>query len=369
MSAAAAPAPPRHRVAIAGAGIGVHYARSFQSLPGVDVVALCASSPRRARPAADELGIDAVYLDFAELLAREQLDIAVIATPNDLHHPMVLAALESGCHVVCDKPLALDTAEAAEMLAAARRRHLRHVVPFWLRFVPAMVQARALLADGALGEIRLVDVRFLNCGWGDPDGPMRWQFEAGRAGSGALSNLGSHAIDALHWLAGDIARVAATTAISVGERRWPDGRAARPDVEDTVAFVGDLVCGAPLTFLASSVAYAGRSTFSIAVHASGGSVSVQIDTDARTGTLAVQRRGEAAPSSSMPRSAREGDLAYVAYDAIAGELVAAIHGERDAVPSFADGLRAQIVIDAALASVAAGGWQAIDYDPDLERGG
>jgi predicted dehydrogenase len=198
---------------------------------------------------------------------------------------------------------------------------------------------------------------------------MRWQFEAGRAGSGALSNLGSHAIDALHWLAGDVARIAATTAISVGERRWPDGQVARPDVEDTVAFVGDLVCGAPVTFLASSVAYVGRSTFSIAVHTSGGSVSVQIDTATRTGTLAVQRRGEAGPSSYVPPVAREGDLAYVAYDEIANELVTAIRDERDAVPSFVDGLRAQIVIDSAIASVAAGGWQTVRYGPDLERGG
>lgn len=137
------------RVGVVGAGIGVHYAESFQRVRDVEVVALCAGSTRNAAPAADRLGIEAVFTDFDEMLSQLELDIVAIATPNDLHHSMTLAALEAGAHVLCDKPLALNATEAREMLEAAQRRGLRHIVPFWWRFLPVVTRAHELLADGS----------------------------------------------------------------------------------------------------------------------------------------------------------------------------------------------------------------------------
>jgi predicted dehydrogenase len=352
-----------YRVGIAGAGIGVRYARSFQALPDVQVVALCAASRERSEPAARDLGIPAVYTSFDAMLAECALDVAVVATPNDLHHPQALAAIEAGAHVLCDKPLALDSAQARDLLDAATRRGVRHAIPFWLRFVPALVRARELLAGGSFGPPVFVDVRFLNCGWGDPEGPMRWQFERARAGSGALSNIGSHAIDALHWLAGDVRRICATTAIAVPVRYWPDGREAHPDADDTAAFVAELANGAPVSFLASHVAYTTRSEFSMAVHCRAGSVTAYVDTTAADprGRLAVMRRGDDAPQDEpLPAPAHEGrGLVDGPYDAIARELMDAIRERRAASPDFADGVRAQSTIDAALASVSSRGWAEI----------
>jgi predicted dehydrogenase len=353
----------RYRVGIAGAGIGVRYARSFQRLPDVEVVALCAASRERSQPAAHELGIAGVYTSFDAMLAECALDIVVVATPNDLHHAQTLAAIETGAHVVCDKPLALDSAQARDMLDAATRRGVRHIVPFWLRFVPAIARAREVLAGGSLGTPVFVDVRFLNCGWGDPEGPMRWQFERARAGSGALSNIGSHAIDALHWLAGDVRRVCATTAIAVPVRRWPDGREAHPDADDTAAFVAELADGAPVCFLASHVAYAARSAFAMSVHCRAGSVAVSLDTTSADprGRVSVMRRGDGAPHDETLPAPADGshDLVEGPYNAIARELIDAIREGRAASPDFTDGLRTQATIDAALASVASGGWAEI----------
>jgi predicted dehydrogenase len=357
--------PGTYRVGIAGAGIGARYARSFQTVPGVEVVAICAASRERSEPAAGELGIPAVYTSFEAMLAECGLDVVVVATPNDLHHSQTLAAIEAGAHVVCDKPLALDSAQARDLLDAATRRGVRTIIPFWLRFVPALVRARELLAGGSLGPPAFVDVRFLNCGWGDPEGPMRWQFERARAGSGALSNIGSHAIDALHWLGGDVRRICATTAITVGVRHWPDGREARPDADDTAAFVAELANGAPVCFLASHVAYTTRSAFSLAVHCRAGSVTISLDTTAADprGHLTVMRRGDEAPHDEpLPASAHapaNGGLVDGPYNAIARELIDAIRERRAASPDFADGLRVQDTIDAALASVASGGWAAV----------
>jgi predicted dehydrogenase len=192
---------------------------------------------------------------------------------------------------------------------------------------------------------------------------MRWQFERTRAGSGAISNLGSHAIDALHWLAGDLARISATSSIAVADRFWPDGRPERPDADDTATFVGELEGGAPVSFLVSSVAYIGRSAFSIALHASGGSVTVQLETDVPSMRLRVMRRGDAGPQDIELPDPHGRDLAFTAYDLIARELLEAIRSGRDAEPGFVDGLRAQVVIDAALTSAASREWVAVDYGP------
>jgi predicted dehydrogenase len=270
--------------------------------------------------------------------------------------------------VLCDKPLAMNAGQALEMWRAASARGARHIIPFWWRFLPAVTAAHALLADGSFGEPYFAYVRYLNCGWGDPRGPMRWQFERERAGTGALGNVASHAIHVLQWLAGDLVRVCAHTAINVPERRWPDGRRARPDVEDTVAFVGELANGAPVSFLASSVAHPVRSAFSVAVHCSEGSVSVAAEShwpDGPHGRLTVMRRGEEGPSpvavAALPGTEGQADVLApqdVAYGAIAAELVGAIRDGRPAAPGFDAGLRVQEVIDAAAESARGGCWVA-----------
>jgi predicted dehydrogenase len=354
------------RVGIVGAGIGVHYAESFQRIPEVEVVAICAASERNAGPAAERLGIPAVYTNLDEMLSGSALDIVAIATPNDLHHQMTLEALEAGAHVLCDKPLAMNAAQALEMWQAAERSGARHIVPFWWRFLPAVTRAHELLADGSFGEPHFADVRYLNCGWGDPHGPMRWQFEAARSGTGALGNVGSHAIHVLQWLAGDIVRLCAHNSVNVRERRWPGGALAHPDVEDTVAFVAELRNGAPVSFLASSVAYQVRSAFSVAVHCSEGSVGVSAEShwpESTLGRLTVMRRGDDGPrdvavsrlpgTEGLPDGLAPQD---VAYTAIAAELIAAIRERRPAAPGFEEGLRVQEVIDAASESAGGAGW-------------
>jgi predicted dehydrogenase len=357
------------RVGIVGAGIGVNYAEAFQRA-GAEVVALCASSRLRAGPAAARLGIAGVYTDLGAMLDSEEPDVVAVATPNDLHHPMTLQALHAGAHVLCDKPLAMDARQALEMLHAADARGCRHIIPFWWRVLPVVGRAREILHDGSLGEPYFADVRYLNCGWGDPRGPMRWQFDLARAGAGALGNVGSHALAVLQYLAGDLCEVCAHTAVNVRDRLWPDGTPARPDGEDTVGFIGVLENGAPVTFLASSVAHEVRSSFHITVHLSGGSVTVSAEShwpDQVVGRLAVMRHGEEAPTVlavDEPMGPRRGPAPQdVAYTAIAAELLAAIDEERPASPGFDEGVRVQQVMDAALTSDRERAWVGVDRRP------
>jgi predicted dehydrogenase len=362
------------RVAIAGAGIGATYAECFSHVPATEVVALCTRSRTTAGPVAERLGIPGVFTDFDAMLAGAEPDIVVIATPNDLHHEMALQALAAGAHLMCDKPVAMDARQAREMWHAAEERGLRHVVPFWWRLLPSVARARELLADGSFGEPFFAFVRYLNCGFGDPLGPMRWQFESSHSGSGALANVGSHAIAALHWLAGDLVRVCATSAINVPERRWPDGRTARPDVEDTVALVAELANGAPVSFLATSVAHEVRSSFQLGLHLAHGSVVIDAESHWPQGgeaRLRVMRRGDAEPSE-QPTGGHGRALVPVdaelpaqeaAYVTVAAELADAIRSGRPAAPGLEEGVRVQEVIDAALASQAEGRWVSVDRAP------
>jgi predicted dehydrogenase len=365
-------AAQRLRVGIVGAGIGIQYAEAFQRLDGVAVTAICAASSVRAAPAAERLGIPGVYTDLGEMLERERLDVAAIATPNSLHHAMTLQALRAGAHVLCDKPLAMDAVQALEMLQEAESLGRRHIVPFWWRFLPAVTRAHELVQDGTFGEPFFADVRYLNCGWGDPLGPMRWQFDREQAGAGALGNVGSHALAVLHLLAGEVVEVCARTAVNVPERRWPDGAPARPDGEDTAAFVGVLANGVPVTFMATSVAYAVRSAFDVTVHFSHGSVTVSAQSHwpgGVHGRLEVMRRGDEAPHEVELEPDTTGLTPQdAAYTAIVAELVDAIAQDRPAASGFDEGLRVQRVIDAAVASAGRHAWVPVDHQaPALAR--
>jgi predicted dehydrogenase len=371
---------PRHddddiRVGIIGAGVGARYAAAFQSHANARVVALCAATPDNATPIAARLGIDEVHTDVAAMLKRCGLDVVVIATPNDLHHDMTLLAVDAGAHVMCDKPLAMNAAQALEMWGRAEERSVRHMVPFWWRFLPAFARARELIEGGALGSLWFVDVRYMNRGWGDPRGQMRWQFDRVRAGSGALANIGSHALALLLWLGGDLVRLSAHTSCHVTRRQWPDGTIATPDVDDTVAFVGQLGNGAMTTFLASSVAHVAGSSVSVAVHGSDGSLTVTADThgaQALTGRLVVMRSGASEPEDDRtlkwdPTMSRPASAVDRAFLSIASEMIAAVRFDRVASPSFEDGVRVQEVMDAVLASTQSAGWVDVASSPAPQR--
>src|ERR1044072_1384216 len=112
---------------------------------------------------------------------------------------------------------------------------------------------------GFIGRPYHVNVRYYNLGWGDTQGPMRWQYDKAQAGSGALGNLGSHCIHLIHWWLGGFRRVCAMLSTGVKERTPPSGGDRVPvDVDDSCAFLGELTDGTPVVFNASSVALVSR---------------------------------------------------------------------------------------------------------------
>lgn len=357
------------RIGVVGAGIGAGYIAGFQKQPEVEVAAVCARTPARVSALAERYRIATVYTDYTAMLAEAALDGVVIATPNHLHHAMTLEALEAGQHVLCDKPLALEVAQARAMVERAEQRGRRHFVPFVFRFLPAAAYVKEIIASGFLGRLLHVNARYYVLGWGDLYGPMRWQYDRRQAGSGSLGNLGSHMLHLIHWWLGDIRRVCASLTTAIPERATPDGRGLAPvDVDDVCVFVGELADGAPLVFNTSSVAHVARTRMEVDLFGTEGSLTFQHGwgTDYElTGAIQAMRRGDIAPQRlSLPARLVDEFAALPDYytpmrgcfTRMAAEFVGAIREGRPAQPNFRDGLRVQEVMAAVMRSAEARQW-------------
>lgn len=360
------------RVGVVGAGIGAAYIAGFQRQPGVEVTSLCARTTARLGPLVEKYHIPHSYTDFKTMLAQEELDIVVIATPNYLHYPMVMAALDAGLHVLCDKPLALNAAQAREMARHADEVGRKHFVAFTWRFLPAAAYMKEIIAAGFLGQLYHVNVQYFVRSWPDPAQPMRWQLEKAQSGSGSLGNLGSHAIHLVHWWLGSFRRVCGMMTTVVKERASDAAGTRVPvEVDDTCAFLGELENGAGVVFNTSSVAWVQLVFMQISLFGSEGSLIFQDDwgaADAMNGRILAMRKNDPAPSLVTIPSRLTGEFldmpdyytpSRTCFSRMANELVAAIREDRPASPNFHDGVRVQEVIDALLRSHAEAGWVAL----------
>ena len=224
----------------------------------------------RTARAARTLGAAEQSTDWSEVIGRADVDLVDICTPGDTHAAIAVAALEAGLHVLCEKPLANDVAEAERMAQAAGRALDRGVVSmcgFSYRRTPALALARRLVAEGRIGQVRHVRAQYLQDWLSDPDAPFTWRLDSNRAGSGALGDIGAHSIDTAQWLTGDhIEGVSATmrtfvdTRPLLGEQVGLGGRAERGGprervtVDDAVAFTAQFATGALGVFEATRMA-------------------------------------------------------------------------------------------------------------------
>jgi predicted dehydrogenase len=246
------------RVGVIGTGFGsTVQIPAFRAHPRVEVVAVASSQPGKARKVADGFGIPHAFDAWADLV-RADLDLVSITAPPDVHRPMTLAATAARRHVLCEKPMALSVAEAGEMLAAAERAGVRHVIDHELRFSPNRRKARDLIAEGFIGRPRHALITLVGSGRSDPGKPWSWWADASRGG-GLLGAVGSHQIDLLRYWLGDIERVVGGTETYVGERPDPGtGKPRRVTSDDFTSFTLRFASGAVATVVLSVVAARGR---------------------------------------------------------------------------------------------------------------
>jgi predicted dehydrogenase len=258
------------------------------------MVAICGRDESATTHAATKLGWQSVETDWRALIARPDIQIVDICAPGSSHAEIAIAALAAGKHVFCEKPLATTVDEAEHMAAAAATAQAAGVlsmVGFNYRRVPALAQARQMIADGRLGVIREVRAAYLQDWIADPDFPLVWRLKKEEAGAGALGDIGSHIIDAAQFLLdSSIVGVSGLLETFIKERplgRMTEGlRAQSTDgtqemglvtVDDAALFTSRFANGAIGSFEASRFAVGRKNAMSIQVYGSKGSMEFNFE--------------------------------------------------------------------------------------------
>jgi predicted dehydrogenase len=349
-------------IAIVGCG-GITLQNHLPGLalcPETKVVALCDSDAATLERARQQTGVTNVSTRYEEIVKRDDVHAVIIATPNFTHVPISRAAVAAGKHVMCEKPLAMNVADARALADEAERANVRHMTAFTYRFVPAMRYLSFLSKRGDLGQ----PYHYRSCrlqDWGSRN--LGWRQVKKLAGTGELGDMLSHRIDFAHWLVGPMKRLVANT------RRFIDDRQGQPsDLDDWVALLAEFRSGATGVLESSKLASgrneSWRSLDYVEVNGSERSYVFitgdwnKLQTGKAGGpgleTITIPEEFWRWPGS--PRDPRQGDpLVTFRYDQ-AWEFIDAIRNQRPCVPSFHDGAAAQGVLDAAIQSAEGKRW-------------
>jgi predicted dehydrogenase len=352
-------------IGVGGICAGVHYP-GLAHIGEVEIAGICEPDDALRGQRQQEWGVAQAYADSETFFHEVRPDAVVIATPNKFHRELILEALANGCHVLCEKPLGLDYAETVQIYNAARAAGVVHMMAFTYRFVPGMNFLRHLVQSGELGEIRHARFQRLQ-DWGEF--AIGWRQYKEMAGSGELGDMGIHRIDFAQDLLGPIVAVCGAARQWEERTRTHDGQTVpRQDVEDWVAWLADFESGATGVFEMGKLTkgYGPDGGHDLAeINGSKASAVYRLHTPHEI-SFAKAGRGEAyqtipVPAEFLkrpgsPRTLGEGDpVRTFRYDQ-AWEFVSAIRENRDAVPSFYDGMRAQAVADSILQAAGERRW-------------
>jgi len=230
-----------------------------------NLVAIAGRNEEAVSEAARRYGFAEYVTDWRALVADDRVQLFDNSGPNNLHAEPTIAAAEAGKHVICEKPLGRDAAEAFETWQRVQATGVKHMCAFNYRFVPAIRLARDIIESGQLGEIQHFRGSYLQ-EWGTTEGEI-WRFDKATAGSGALGDLGAHVIDLARYLVGEIATVSALTAT------FQPGR----DVDDAVESIVQFESGAVGTIEASRFCQGRKNAFTWEINGSKGSIVFDLE--------------------------------------------------------------------------------------------
>ncbi len=204
----------RYRIGIIGAGAiaqALHFP-GYKKDRRANVIAFADPAVERHEEIIGRFGKMMAYTDYRRMLAHEELDVVSVATPNVFHAAHAVAALNAGCHVLCEKPLATTLEEADEINTAAKRNRRKLMVGFSHRMFSGPQKCKELLADKKLGKPYMIRVRFAHGGPYPGWAKNAWFYNKKLSRGGAMLDMGIHAIDLCHWLIGPIKNVSARAA-------------------------------------------------------------------------------------------------------------------------------------------------------------
>jgi predicted dehydrogenase len=304
-----------------------------------------------------------------KVINRDDIDLIDICTPNHLHMATAIAAAKAGKHILCEKPMANNAADARRMLEAVENAGVKHMMVFNYRRVPALALAKKMIEDGKLGRIFHFNAVYFQDWLVDPDFPYTWRHNKALAGSGAHGDLSAHIIDLARFLTGEFESVCGAEQTFIKERTViQTGQKEKVTVDDAVSFLAHFQNGALGSFTATRFA-TGRKNFQrIEIFGSEGSLSFNLE---RLNELEYFNRNDANNEQGFRRIlVTESEHPYMKAWWPSGhvigwehtfvhqfaDLVTAIAENKLATPDFYDGLKCQLVLDAVSDSINTKKW-------------
>lgn len=337
--------------------IGSGFARRVQLpalalVPGATATAIASGHRANADRVASEFGIPRVFDDGVELAGSADVDLVVVSSTPDAHARYAIAALEAGKHVLCEKPMAIDSFEASQMVAASEQ-HPDSVawIDHELRYEPNRRRARELIRSNAIGEIRHIELSLKPYLRGDGrpqafDAPWNWWSDASRGG-GILGAVGSHLIDLCRfWTASEITYVAGLAETFVKQRIDETGTPRSVTADDFASCVLQTASGAVATITLSSVAHHGAGHLG-QVTGSDGTLLLTGETKLELGKPGGPLEDISAPDDLFEKM-KPNNMWARSFVRLLREMIRVIAGEspQGEPATFRDGWQVQRVLDA-----------------------
>ena len=335
--------------------------------------AVCGRSTQAVQAFADRWGYESIETDWQALLARDDIDAIDICVPNNLHHDIAIAAAEAGKAILCEKPLAMNTAEGETMCRAVETAGVPNMVWYNYRRVPAVTLARNIVAAGELGRIFHYRANFLQ-DWTIAEdlpqgGNALWRLDAQAAGSGVTGDLLAHCIDTALWINGSIANVTAMTETFVKQRMHNlTGKVESVEIDDACAFLCRFDNGSLGLFESTRYARGHKALYTFEINGEHGSLKWDLHDLNRLEYFDHRIEGPTRGWRSI--HVTDGEHPYMDHWWVPGlsigyehsfvhqvaDFLTGLAADQTVAPTFRDALETQKVCDAVLASGQSGSW-------------
>jgi predicted dehydrogenase len=340
------------------------------------LTAVCARNSASAEAFAENWGFPSVETDWRKLVARRDIDLIDIASPNDTHAEIAIAAAEAGKMVMCEKPLGRNAAEAEKMVGAVESAKAPNMVWYNYRRVPAVALAKQLVDEGRLGRIFHYRAKFLQDWTISADLPQGgaglWRLDASVAGSGVTGDLLAHCIDTAMWLNGPIEKVTAMTETFIKERSHTiTGKVEKVTIDDASAFLARFDNHSLATFEATRYARGHKALYTLEIN--GADASIMWDLHDLHRLQYFDHRDESRVRGWRSLHITDSDHPYMEHWWVPGlqigyehtfihqvaDFLGALASGKSASPTFREALATDYVTDAVLQSAHSGRWEQV----------
>jgi predicted dehydrogenase len=338
--------------------------------------AVCARDPGKAADFAGKWGWESVETDWRKLIARKDIDLIDIASPNDTHAPIAIAAAKAGKMILCEKPLSMDGPEGKKMVDVVEKAKVPNMVWYNYRRVPAVTLAKELIDQGKLGRIYHYRAKFLQDWTISPDLPQGgaglWRLDVKVAGSGVTGDLLAHCIDTALWLNGGIQSVSAMTETFVKKRKHNlTGAVEKVGIDDACAFLARFDNGSLATFESTRYARGHKALYTFEINGQDASIAWDLHDLHRLQYFDHRDEGRVRGWRSI--HVTDSDQPYMKNWWVPGlqigyehtfvhqvaDFIKGLSTDKPASPTFRDALETQYVCDAVLKSARSHAWEKV----------